>query len=118
MEKCKISNLTSGLDQVSVACYECPIESLTCPIAHGVVWGCSGFLHARNLTETLNDVTFKVSTLVAVYSGRETIVDDVVSPQYFGRCSCRLVSGREGLCIPREVVCYNQDIADPALGLL
>ena len=49
------------------------------------------------------NVTFEVSTLVAVYSSRETVVDDVVFPQYFDSCSCRLVSGREGLCIAREL---------------
>ncbi len=63
-------------------------ESLTCPIAHGVVprawpYGVVRDFSFPEISETLNDITFEVSTLVAVYSGRETVVDDVVFRQYF-----------------------------------
>jgi hypothetical protein len=83
-----------------------------------VVRSCARLGHTSKSTEFLNDLTFKIATLVAVKPLRKGIKPNEMLIEGFSCGLSGLISTRHGLSIPSEMVCNDKDMLKAPLRLL
>jgi hypothetical protein len=86
---------------------EGPIEALAAPISLGMIRGGPElpYMYVKELPQLSYYPRFKIPALVRMQSFREAIVDKILLPQNFSYSDCLLITGRDGLGIPGEMVC-------------
>ena len=78
-----------------------------------MVWSGPALLHAKEFAKLLDYSSFEAPTLVAVNAFWYAIMHNVSTPKCLCHRRCRLIPGREGLCVSGEVIGYDQDVFYP-----
>ena len=84
------------------------VETFGETVSLWVVRSCATLFDARDFAEFFDELAFKISTLIGMYSHRKAIVLYYLLPEDLCNCVCFLVSRREGLSVLGEMICHHQ----------